>query len=184
MMRCRESLALLLLLAAPMPVAAQRGLFVRFAVGPGVSVGTASVRGTAPVLVTKDHALGYGITDRLAVQVADFGGLIRKKVGDHEYLNLDGLGLGCTLFLPHGTLVSLSAGHGQVTFAHHWWEATGDGKDEGVAVVASVRREWLVAKRWALGVGAPASFFRTSGDDYTYFNVGIVGSLSFYLTPR
>ena len=184
MMRYRAWLAVFFLAVAPIPVAAQQGLFARFAVGPGVSVGTASIKGTSPVLVTKDHALGYGITDRFAVHEADFGGLIRKKVGDYEYINLDGLGLGCTVFLPHSTLVSLSAGHGQVTFAHHWWEATGDGKNEGVAVIASVRREWLIARRWALGVGAPATFFRTSGDDYTFFNVGIVGSLSFYLTPR
>lgn len=184
MMGYRAWLAVFFFLVAPTSVAAQKGLFVRFAVGPGVSVGTASIKGTSPVLVTKDHALGYGITDRFAVQVADFGGLIRKKVADHDYINLDGLGLGCTVSLPGGTLVSLSAGRGQVTFAHRWWEATGDGKDEGVAITASVRREWLIARRWALGVGAPASFVRTSGDDYTFFNVGIVGSLSFYLTPR
>jgi len=184
MTRCRGVLVLSLLLIAPTSAAAQRGLFLRFAVGPGVSVGAASIKGTALALVAKDHALGYGVTDRFAVQVADFGALIRKRVGEYDYINLDGLGLGCAVLLPHSTLVSLSAGYGRVTFAHHWWTATGSAKDDGVAVVASVRREWPIARRWALGIGAPVSFFRTSGDDYTFFDLSLVGSVSFHLTPR
>jgi hypothetical protein len=175
---------LLLLLVAPGAASAREGLFARFSLGPGVAAETAPVQGMGLVLGGKDHAIGYGITERFAVQVADFGGLVRKKGGAYDYLNLDGLGLGGTVFLPRGTLVSLSAGYGQVAFARNWWEATGADKDEGVAAAASVRKEWLFAKRWSLGAGAVATFFRTFSADYTFFTLSLAGSVTFYLTPE
>jgi hypothetical protein len=70
-----------------------------------------------------------------------------------------------------------------LVFDRKWWEATGANKDDGLAVSATVRKEWPFARRWALGVGAMASFFRTLGEGYTFFTLSIVSSLSFYLTP-
>lgn len=172
-----------LLLVAPTAANAREGLFLRFSLGPGVTMEASAIDGPGLALPAKDHAIGYGVTESFAVQFADFGALVHKQVGEFSYMNLDGLGLGGVLFLPRSTQVSLSAGYGQVTFARNWWEATGTNKDDGLAVSATLRKEWPFASRWALGVGALASFFRTFGEDYTFFDLSVVGSLSFYLTP-
>lgn len=173
----------LLLLVAPTSAVAREGLSLRFGLGPGIAVGATTITGAALALAAKDHAIGYGITDGFAVQLTDFGALVRKRVGEFNYLNLDAFGLGGTVFLPGDTLVSVSAGYGQATFARKWWEPTGANKDEGLAINASVRKEWSASSRWTLGAGAQASFFRTFGADYTFINLSLVGSVSFYLTP-
>ena len=183
MKRCTVLVLLVLMLLAPSSAVAEKGLFLRLGLGPGVTVGSTSPN-VAPALAGKDHAIGYGFTETLAVQVTDFGALVRRKVGEYDYMNLDGFGLGCTVFLPRGTLVSASAGYGQVTFAGNWWEPTGANKDVGLAVNASLKREWFFTRRVALAVGAQASFFRTFGERYTLFNLSLVGSMAFYLTPN
>ncbi len=183
MMRGTDVLLPLLLLLAPTSAEAREGLFLRLGLGPGLAVETGAINGAGLALAAKDHAIGWGITDKFAVQLAECGALVRRRVGEFDYLNLDGFVLGGTVFLPHSALVSVAAGYGQVAFAHNWWEATGTKKDEGLAVNAVARREWYFARRWALGLGAQAAFFRTFRMDYTFFNFSVVGSVTFYLTP-
>ena len=174
----------LLLLLVPASASAREGLFLRLALGPGVAVEASRPAGARFALAAKDHAIGYGFTDRFAVQVADFGALVRRKVGTFDYVNLDGLGPGLTVCGPRNTLVSIAAGYGAVTFAHKWAEATGTHKDEGFAIGASLRREWPVARRCALGFGTQACSFRSFGDDYTFFVLSVEGSMSLYWVPR
>ena len=184
MTRFKAVLPLVLLLAVPTSAVAQEGLFLRFGLGPGVALETNAIHGNGLVMPAKDHAIGYFLTRRFAVHLADFGGLVHEKVGKYDYVNLDGLGLGCTARLSSNALVSVAVGRGQVAFAENWWEATGSDKDDGLAVNASLRREWPVSGRWALGVGTQASLFRSFDADYTFFAVSAVGSVSFHLKTR
>ena len=183
MRRACQLLLPLLLLLMPGSAAAREGLFLRFGLGPGVVVEGGPVQGTVLALPAKDHAIGYGLTEHFAVQLADFGALVYQQVGEYEYLNLDGLGPGVTVFLPRNALVSLSAGYGAVGFARKWWEATGSDKHGGIAISASARKEWPLSRKWALGVGGQACFFRTSRADYTFCVLSAEASAAFYLVP-
>ncbi len=173
-------LALLPLSIVSMPAHAREGLFVRFGLGSGLVVGASGITGEGLGLPIKNHAIGYGIADKFAVQIAEFGGLVHKKVGEFDYQNLDGFGLGA-VFSTRGLLFSVAAGYGQVAFAREWLEATGTNKDEGFGFNASVMKEWPVSGRFALGAGSQAFVFHTTGEKYTLFNVGLLGSLTFYL---
>lgn len=188
MTRRRHFLALLLILAAhafaAAPAAAQRGLFVRFALGPGAAAEASVLHGGMPALAAKNHAIGYGLTDRFAVQLAEYGGLYRKTVGAYRYINVDVTALGATWFLPGDVNVSLAAGYGQVAFARHWYTPVGENRDGGLALAAAIRKEWPLAPHWTVGVGLPAYAVRTFDRGYTFVGLAAVGTVSFYLSPR
>lgn len=169
------------LLAAPTAGMAREGLFVRFSLGPGIIVGMNAIKGEGLAGPAKDHAIGYGVSDGFAVQVADFGGVLHKQVGEFKMQNLDGLGLGAVMALERDLMVSLGAGYGQVAFARNWRDPIGVNIEGGLAVTASVRKEWPVGKRWAVGAGPQVFLFRTFGKDYELFGASLMGSVTFYL---
>jgi hypothetical protein len=188
MTRRRHFLALLLIPAASAsmaaPAAAQEGLFVRFTLGSGAAAEASVLHGGMLSLAAKNHAIGYGLSDRFAIQLSEYGGLMRKSVGPYRYINVDVTALGATWFLPGDVNVSLAAGYGQVAFARNWYTAVGENRDGGIALGAAIRKEWPVARHWAWGLGLPVYVVHTFDDGYTFVGLGVAASVSFYLTPR
>jgi len=85
--------------------------------------------------------------------------------------------------MPYNTSVTISGARGKVTFAHHWWEITDDGKETGYAINISLDKEWIIGKRWGTGIGAHGFLFKTHDIDYEFIQFGINGIITFYLNP-
>ena len=83
-----------LILFISFQVNAQKGLFVKFSVGSGFTTEYSIINKTGFSIVTKNHSIGWGITDNFAVQIGEFGGLNKLKAGTYDYINLDAFGLG------------------------------------------------------------------------------------------
>jgi hypothetical protein len=164
-------------------VNAQKGLFVKFSVGPGFTTEYSNINSGGLSLVTKNHAIGWGITDKFAVQIGEFGGLNKQKVGDYDYINLDAFGLGFCYKTPINLKISVLGAYSKVSFAKKWSEPDGDDGGNGVGINMSVDKEWFIAKRWGIRLGPQLFWLKTSNTDYKFFNVSINGSLVFYLTP-
>ncbi len=58
-------------------VIAQKGLYFKFSLGPGCTTEFANLKTSAFSIATKNHAIGWGITDDFAVQIGDFGFLTK-----------------------------------------------------------------------------------------------------------
>jgi hypothetical protein len=159
------------------------GFFIRFSVGSGYHTERSSLNENGFTTPAKNHAIGWGFHKKYALQISDFGGLIKNKVGEYDYINLDALGLGLTYYLPFNSYLTLSGGYGKVTFAHNWWEITNDGKETGYAINMSLDKEWLIANRWGVGVGAQGFFFKTKEIEYEFVHLGINCIVSYYFTP-
>ena len=125
-------------LFASIYVEAHDGFFIRFSVGPDYYWEQATLNESGFATPAKNHALGWGFHEKYALQISDFGGLIKNSVGKYNYINLDALGLGFTYYLPYQTSVTFSIGQGNVTFAKDWWEITNDGKESGYALNLSL----------------------------------------------
>ena len=164
-------------------VNAQKGLFVKFSVGPGITTEYSNINKTGFSIVTKNHSVGWGITDNFAVQIGEFGGLNKLKVGTHEYINLDAYGLGFCYKTPVGLKVSILGAYSKVSLAHKWSEAEGDDGGNGIGFNMSIDKEWFIAKRWGFRLGPQLFWLKTSKTDYRFFNVSLNGSLVFYLKP-
>lgn len=67
---------------------AQKGLFVKFSVGPGYTTEYSNLNKSLYSIVTINHTVGWGITDDFAVQAGKFGGLNKLQLGEYNYLNL------------------------------------------------------------------------------------------------
>lgn len=131
----------------------------------------------------KNHALGWGITKKLGLRISDFGGLIKQKVGDWDFMNLDALGLGLSYYLRPDTYLCLSGGYGKVTLAHDWTEITNDGRQEQFALSLTLIREWLLSRRWSLGIGAQGFYFKTRNIEHAFTHLGLTGAISHYFKP-
>jgi len=177
------ALVFALLLLLPATARARPGLFLRLGLGPGIAVETAQIHGAGLALVSKEHQIGYGFTDDFALWVGEIGALIQQKVGTYDYVNVDGIVLGGTIFMPHDILVSPSAGYGRVAFAKEWTEPMGDNLDDGLAFGLSAKREWYLGSYFAVAAGVVSTYFQTFHDDYTYFTFSAVLLAAFYLTP-
>jgi hypothetical protein len=164
-------------------VNAQKGLFVKLSVGQGVTTEYSNINNTCYSLVTKNHAIGWGITDRFAVQVGEFGGLNKQKINDYSYINLDAFGLGFSYRTPINIKISALGAYSKVSFAKKWSEATGDDGGKGLGINLSIDKEWFVAKRWGIRVGPQLFWLKTTDTDYKFFNLSINGSVVFYLKP-
>ena len=162
---------------------AHDGFFIRFSIGPGFYTEKSVLNESGFTTPAKNHAIGWGFLKKFAVQISDFGGLIKNEVGEYDYINLDALGLGLTYYMPYNTSVTLSYGQGKVTFARHWWEITDDGEESGYAVNLSLDKEWIIAKRWGAGVGMHGFLFKTGDIDYKFLQFGINGIVTFYFSP-
>lgn len=162
---------------------AHDGFFIRFSIGPGYYTEQASLNESGFTIPAKNHAFGWGFHKKYALQISDFGGLIKNNVGEYDYINLDALGLGLKYYMPLNTSITLSVAQGKVTFARNWWEISDAGKETGVAINLSLDKEWLIAKRWSLGIGAHGFLFKTSDIEYEFIQFGINGIITFYFTP-
>lgn len=162
---------------------AHDGFFVRFSVGSGYYAERSSINESGFTTPAKNHAIGWGFHEKYALQISDFGALIKNTVGEYNYISLDALGLGLKYYLPLNTSVTLSVGQGIVTFAQNWWKITDDGKETGYAINISLDKEWYIAKRWSVGIGTHGFLFKTRDIEYEFIQSGINGTITFYLSP-
>ena len=132
---------------------AQEGLFVKFSLGPGYTREYSNIYDSGLSVATKNHAIGWGITDKFAVQIGEFGGLNKFKVGEYNYINLDAKGLGFTYRTPQGIKISVIGAYSEVSFAKEWSEPFGDDGGTGYGINMSIDKEWFAAKRWGLRLG-------------------------------
>ena len=161
---------------------AQKGLFVKFSLGPGYTTEYSTINDSGISIATKNHAIGWGITDKFAVQIGEFGGLNKLKVGEYNYINLDAFGLGFSYLTPIDLKISFLGAYSMVSFAEKWSEATGDDGGNGYGLNMSIDKEWFIAKRWGIRLGPQVSWLKTRETDYQFFNVSLNGSVVFYLT--
>jgi len=162
---------------------AQKGLFIKLSVGPGLTAEYSKINSIGPSLVTKNHAIGWGITDKFALQIGEFGGLYKHKVGDYNYINLDAFGLGFSYRTPSDIKISVLGAYSKVSFARKWSEASGDDGGNGYGINMSLDKEWFIAKRWGIRLGPQLFWLKTTNTDYEFLNVSVNGSIVFYLTP-
>jgi hypothetical protein len=162
---------------------AHDGFFIRFSIGPGYYAERSSLNESGFTTPAKNHAIGWGFHQKYALQISDFGGLIKNTVGEYDYINLDALGLGFVYYMPSNTSVTLSGGQGKVTFARNWWKITDDGEETGYAINISLDKEWLISKRWGIGVGTHGFLFKTRKIEYKFIQFGINGAITYYFTP-
>lgn len=161
----------------------QKGLFAKFSVGSGFTREYSGINSDGLSLVTKNHAIGWGITDKFAVQIGEFGGLNKQKAGDYNYVNLDAFGLGVCYLTPIDIKISVLGAYSKVSFAQKWSDAFGKDGGNGYGINMSIDKEWFIAKRWGIRLGPHLFWLKTSKTDYKFFNVSLNGSLVFYLTP-
>lgn len=164
-------------------VNAQKGLFLKFSLGPGYTTEYSNINGSGFTIATKNHAIGWGITDKFAVQIGEFGGLIKQKVGEYNYINLDAFGLGFTYRTPIDIKISFLGAYSMVSFADKWSQSFGDDGGNGFGINMSIDKEWFIAKRWGIRLGPQVFWLKTKETDYKFFNISLNGSVVFYLTP-
>lgn len=162
---------------------AQKGLFVKFSLGPGYVKEYSKINTSAFSYVSKNHAIGWGITDNFAVQFGDFGALLKHDVDGFHYINLDALGVGVAYRTPIDVKVSIVAAYSKVSFAEKWTEATGYNGGKGPAVNITIEKEWFFAKRWSVRLGPQLFWMKTNKTQYKFFNASINGSVFYYLRP-
>ena len=162
---------------------AQKGLFIKFSLGPGYTTEYSNINGSGFSIATKNHAIGWGITDKFALQIGEFGGLIKQEVGDYNYINLDAYGMGFSYRTPIDLKISVLGAYSKVSFAKKWSESTGDDGGNGYGFNMSIDKEWFIAKRWGIRLGPQLFWMKTMETDYKFFNVSLNGSVVFYLTP-
>ncbi len=162
---------------------AQEGLFVKFSLGTGYTNEYSKINESGLSIATKNHAIGWGINDKYAVHIGEFGGLNRVKVGEYNYVNLDAFGLGFSYRTPLDVKLSVLGAYSKVSFAKEWSEAFGDDGGTGFGINMSIDKEWFAAKRWGLRIGPQVFWLKTIETDYSFLNVSINGSVVFYLTP-
>ncbi len=109
--------------------------------------------------------------------------MIKQKVGDYNYINLDAFGVGFTYKTPTNIKISVLGVYSKVSFAKKWHEPSGDDGGNGYGVNMSIDKEWLIAKRWGIQLGPQLFWLKTNKTNYQFFNVSLNGSLVFYLTP-
>lgn len=68
-------------------------------------------------LSCQNHAIGLGITEKFALQIGEFGGLIKQEVSDYNYINLDAYGLGFSYRTPIDIKISVLGAYSKVSFA-------------------------------------------------------------------
>jgi hypothetical protein len=166
-------------------VEAHEGIFLKFSIGPGSGLMEefSSINGAGYSIGTKNHGIGWAFDDKFALSVTEFGGLIKKKVGEYNYINLDAFGLGFTYYAPLNINLFVSGGYSQAAFAHDWWESTGDVKGKGYGINMSLEKEWMVTKRIGIGTGAQAFYIKTNNSKYDFMNFSVNFIAHFYFTP-
>jgi hypothetical protein len=161
---------------------AQKGLFVKLSVGPGFTTEFSNLNSSSLSIMTKNHAIGWGITDNFAVQIGEFGGLNKQKVGDYNYINLDAFGVGGSYRMPYNIKISVLGAYSKVSLAKKWSESFGKDDGNGFGANVSIDKEWFLAKRWGVRVGSQLFWITTTNANYNFFNASINASVAFYLS--
>jgi len=162
---------------------AQKGLFGKFSLGVGYSTEVSSIKKSGLNLISKNHAIGWGITDKFAVKIGEFGGLFKVNTGKYNFINLDAYGVGASYKLPFDIKISSLLAYGTVSFAKKWYTPTGDKGGQGYGANLSIEKEWFIARHWGVRVGPQFFWIKTVDTGYNFFNASINASIVFYLTP-
>ena len=174
---------LCLVLFSASSIQAQKGLFVKVSLGPGYTMEFSKINSSGMSIVTKNHAIGWGITDKLGVQIGEFGGLTKISTSDYDYINLHAYGLGVTYRIANGLKIAILGAKSRVAFAKEWTESKGDVDGYGYGFNMSLDKEWYIGKRWGVRVGPQMFYLQTDETDYQFLNASINGSIVFYLSP-
>lgn len=182
-MRTKALILIFLFLSFTSTAFAQKGLYLRFSLGPGYNIESHGINKSGLTLPTKNHALGWGLNDKYALFITDFGGLLKQDVGDYSYINLDALGLGFTYHFNSQISLSLAVAQGTVSFAKSWKEATGDEMGKGMGINLFLDRTWSLSKRWNVGLSPQFFLIRTCHECYQFMNFSVNGFVQFYPFP-
>lgn len=180
---CYKLLFLFCIIISTANVKAQKGLFIKFSLGPGYTTEYSGINGSGFTIATKNHSIGWGISDNFALQIGEFGGLIKQKVEDYNYINLDAYGFGFCYRTDIGIKLSVIGAYSKVSFAEKWSQPLGDDGGNGYGINMSIDKEWFIAKRWGIRLGPQLFWLKTSETDYKFFNASFNGSVVFYLIP-
>lgn len=161
---------------------AQKGLFVKFSLGPGYTTEFSNINTSGLAIASKNHTIGWGFTDKFALQIGEFGSLNKIKSNNYQYVNLDAFGFGFVYRTPIDLKVSVLGAYSKASFPDKWWEAKGADGGNGFGFNISIDKEWFIAKRWGIGIGPQVFWLKTTETDYQFFNVSLNGSIVFYLT--
>jgi 3-methyladenine DNA glycosylase Tag len=85
--------------------------------------------------------------------------------------------------MPYNTSATLSVGQGNVTFDRNFWQISNQGKATGYAINLSLDKEWMISKRWSVGIGTHGFLFKTRKIEYEFMQFGINGGFTYYLKP-
>ncbi len=162
---------------------AQKGLFVKISMGSGYIQENTGLKKAGWSLVTKNHAIGYGITDKFALQVGELGGLVKMKVKEYDFVNINGFGVGFNYRIRKDINWSVLGASGSVAFAKKWTDPSGDSAGKGYGFNMSLDKEWFLGNRWGLRLGPHFFWFKTTDSSYQFFDAGLNASVVFYLTP-
>ncbi len=162
---------------------AQKGLFVKISMGSGYIKEYTSLKKVGWSVVAKNHAIGYGITDKFALQVGELGGLVKIKTKEYDFVNINGFGVGFNYRIRKDVNLSVLGASGSVAFAKKWTDPSGDSAGKGYGFNMSLDKEWFLGKRWGLRLGPHLFWFKTTDTHYRFFNASLNGSVVFYLTP-
>lgn len=133
---------------------------------------------------TKNHAIGWGITDDFAIQIGEFGSLIKQKVGEYNYINTDAFGLGFSYRTPIDLKVAMNFTYAEVHFAYKGTDQLGDYKGNGYGMNLSVDKEWLLGNKWGVRIGPQFYWMEFKKSNYRFLNASVNGSVVFYLSSN
>jgi hypothetical protein len=90
---CRLLLIKLVICFLSINIYAQNGPFIRFSLGPGFMKEYNTINELGFTIITKNHAIGWGFSDKYAVSFSEFSAFIKKDIR-HENKNFIISGIG------------------------------------------------------------------------------------------
>ncbi len=162
---------------------AQEGLFVKISVGPGYTTEFSNINASGIAIVTKNHSIGWGFSEKFALQIGEFGSLNKIKYKNYQYVNLDAFGLGFVYRTPFELKISVLGAYSKVSFPNTWWETKGDNGGNGIGFNISIDKEWFISKRFGVGIEPQVFWLNTTKTNYKFFNASLNGNIVFYFTP-
>ncbi len=181
-MRFKETILFCLIVFSSNHVIAQKGPFLRFSLGPGFMKEFNTINESGFTIVTKNHAIGWGFADKYAVSFSEFGGFIKKNIGEkYRYINLDAYGIGLAYSTQSSISFHLSGAYGTTHFSNSW-NKQGDFIEDGYAVDFGMDKKWLLSKRIDFRVGPHTFILRTNS--YTFTNISFNLGIEYYLFPQ
>jgi hypothetical protein len=175
----RSLVIMLIIYFSSANVYAQKGPFIRFSLGPGYMKEYSTINESGFTIVTKNHAVGWGFSNKYGVSFSEFGAFIRKDIGEgYKYINLDAYGGGLSYRTKSNVNFHISGAYGTVHFSDSW-RKQGVFIEDGYAVSFGMDKKWLLSKRIDLGAGPNMFYLKT--DNYTFTNFSLNFWFDFYL---